>query len=343
MNIDEPTPNQFRVIKDDIEILDEIGKGGFGKVYKIRDNKNGGKIMAMKILLPIREIQPDPDNPGEPEQTIIRRFKKEISFAISIEHINIVRGYEPVIFESSIGYTMEFINGSNLDEYLYEFSGRMNPAEMRHIIQEMLEALVEIHRHNILHRDLKLANIILSENQKFKRVVKVADFGLIRDLDPNKQKLTRANTAVGTFGYLPPEYFFKGIFNEQSDLYACGLILYELISGKPRFDNSIQMPDELEQIKKVVYKHPKLKVAPEFEYLAKIAEKALSLNPEDRFESAQEMLDVVVGEKKIEQCKRPEQKHVSRQGFRINVYHIAIVLLVISAVLTVLILFTFNV
>ena len=262
------TPDEGR-----FKIISVLGTGAGGTVYRAEDRKMSGKEVALKVLSNIFAF----------EENTLERFKEEINICCNILHKNIVHAYEPVNHEGYLGYTMELIQGSDLGKM---FSSGQKPnfsfPEIDKIMTQLLEALSELHRLKIMHRDLKLENIILREDG----LVKLSDLGLVKRLEA--KGLTKPGKLLGTPQYMPPEYIESAKFDERSDIYACGIVLYELLSGERRLSDKKGI-DAINYLVQTNYKIPKLNLPPEQNKYYFILAKALDVNPQNRFQSAEEM------------------------------------------------------
>ena len=211
-------------------IINKLGKGGTCTVYKAIDIKTG-KIVALKMLL---------------EDQSVLRFKREFRSMSRLEHPNIANVYTYGEYENQAYFTMEFIEGGDLKEHFRkaqfkrENSGRQLPAnneEFKQIISlfcKICEPLEYIHSKKIVHRDLKPANIMMDINSN----IKLMDFGLIKETDIIQESLTRTGKFVGTVAYMSPEQGLGRTIDHRCDLYALGVILYEVFTCRLPFVGS---------------------------------------------------------------------------------------------------------
>jgi eukaryotic-like serine/threonine-protein kinase len=203
----------------DYEILEVLGAGGMGKIYKVR-NIISDRVEAMKVLLPNLE--------GDPE--LADRFFREIKVQASLEHPNIAALYTALRLENQLVMLMEYVEGITLDALLKQGPIPLDKA-VDYIVQ-VLSALsyAHAHAHGIVHRDLKPANMILTP----RGVVKLMDFGIAKlGVD---RKLTQTGATVGSLYYMSPEQI-KGAtdLDSRSDLYSLGVSLYEIVTGARPF------------------------------------------------------------------------------------------------------------
>jgi len=206
----------------DYQIVDTLGAGGMGKVFKVR-NTISDRIEAMKVLLP--------DLAGEPD--LADRFLREIKVLASLEHPNIAGLRTALRFENQLLMVMEFVEGETLDHRLEH--GPMPVGEAAYCIAQVLSALAYAHGRGVIHRDIKPANMMLTRDG----TVKLMDFGIAKSA--TDRKLTMTGTTMGSLYYMSPEQI-QGVqtLDARSDLYSVGVSLYELVTGKHPFDGDSQ-------------------------------------------------------------------------------------------------------
>ena len=199
------------------KILQLIGGGGMSNVYLAHDiilNRD----VAMKIL------RYDFTN----EEELHRRFQREALSATSLTHPNIVTVYDVGEDEDMHYIVMEYIKGKTLKQYIQEFSP-LSAARSVHIMKQLTSAITHAHENGIIHRDIKPQNILMDQEGN----VKITDFGIATSLGATSY--TQTNTVIGTVHYLSPEQARGGIATEKSDIYALGIVLYELLTGELPF------------------------------------------------------------------------------------------------------------
>ncbi len=206
------------------EIEERIGSGGMARVYKGQD-KVLNRTVAIKVLH--EHLADDP--------TFMQRFKQEAQFVASFNHPNIVQVYDFNMIErgeEKIFYmVMSYIPGKNLREILQDPEERLDDDRILQIALDLLNALSYAHARGMIHRDIKPANILFDERGN----AILTDFGIAR-MAQNSQ-LTQEGLAVGTPAYMSPEQAKGDIVDHRSDLYAMGVILYEMLTGCPPFDD----------------------------------------------------------------------------------------------------------
>ena len=199
----------------DIKML--IGDGGMANVYLAYD-RTLKRHVAIKMLR--YELSKD--------ERFIKRFKRESAQVINLDHPNIVHVYTVGDYKQQPFIVMEYVKGKTLKDYLREH-GALEPQTVIHIMTQLAEGVLYAHQNNIIHRDLKSQNIMITDDQ----VAKITDFGIA--LSSNEADMTQTNTIMGSVHYLAPELARGNLATERSDIYALGIILYELLTGDVPF------------------------------------------------------------------------------------------------------------
>ncbi|NVB41998.1 protein kinase [Pseudenhygromyxa sp. WMMC2535] len=262
------------MIHDRYQVEASIGAGGMGAVFRAR-HTGLDRPVAIKVLHP--EVGRDPG--------ISKRFDREATAASRLDHPNCVRVTDFGTLEGGGKYlVMEFLEGEELTDQL---TGAWPAGRAVALIDQVLLGLEHAHHFGIVHRDLKPENIYLTRDFRGDEVVKLVDFGIAKLLDGEgmHEKLTRAGVVFGTPRYMSPEQASGGKIDERTDLYAVGLILYELLAGRPPF-----VADETAQLLRmqILAPPPPLpeSVPPA---LAKIVERLLAKSKAERYASASEV------------------------------------------------------
>jgi predicted Zn-dependent peptidase len=201
-----------------------------GIVYKARDRETG-EVLAVKVLKP--EIAADTQ--------IIERFKNELRLAHQITHRNVARLYEFHRSGGAVHVSMEFVEGESLRSLLQR-SGKLPVPQVLELARQLAAGLAEAHRQTIAHRDLKPENIMLSTHGE----LKVMDFGISRSFAAD---VTSTGGIVGTPAYMAPEQAEGRAVDHRTDIYAFGLILYEMFTGTPAFTGDTAVTLALKQIR----------------------------------------------------------------------------------------------
>lgn len=265
-------------------VLSRLGRGGMADVYAARDT-DLDRDVAIKVLRP--DLARDRD--------YITRFRREAKAAAKLNHSNIVQIYEVGEDQSRHYIAQELVSGQNLREYV-EKHGAVEPKLAVEVLYGVACALDAAAIEGITHRDIKPENVMLSKSGG----VKVADFGLARlgnDVDGSRADLTQAGLTLGTPRYMSPEQVQGLTVDPRSDLYSLGVTMYHLLAGRPPFqaDDPLALAfahvnETPEPIDRVRGDHD----VPE--WLIAIVFKLLRKNPNERFQSAAELLDTLTGD-----------------------------------------------
>jgi serine/threonine protein kinase len=260
---------EFRGIPGRFKILSQIGIGGMGIVYKVRDLETG-EIVALKILKPA--IAADP---GMREE-----LRKEVCLARKVTHKNVCRIHEFYRSNAASCISMEFVDGETLLSRLRRV-GALPIRDSIEITRQICAGLREAHARGIVHRDLKPANIMIDQAG----VVKIMDFGIARLSQENGQ-VTR--TIVGTPEYMAPEQLELKAMGPRTDIYSLGLLLYEMITGSQAFTGDSMIAVALKQIRESP-KRPSEIVSTLSPALEAVILKCLRKNSDSRFQSIDQL------------------------------------------------------
>jgi serine/threonine protein kinase/tetratricopeptide (TPR) repeat protein len=200
------------------QIIEELGKGGMGRVYKALDTKINEKI-ALKLIKP--EIASD--------KNTITRFGNELKMARKISHRNVGTMYDIGEEKGTHFITMEYIPGENLKSMI-RMSGQLGVGTAIRIAKQVCEGLIEAHRMGVVHRDLKPGNIMIDRQGD----ARILDFGIARSL--GAKGITGAGVMIGTPEYMSPEQVEAKDIDQRSDIYSLGIILYEMLTGRVPFE-----------------------------------------------------------------------------------------------------------
>lgn len=213
-----PDAEELALLFPEFETFEAIGQGGMGAVYKTRQRELD-RTVAVKILPP--EIAADPE--------FTERFRREAATLARLDHPNIVRLFDYGQRECFAYFVMEFVDGVDLSRRIA--SGPMPAEDAFRIVGQICDALQHSHERGVLHRDIKPSNILIAADGR----VKVADFGLARLVQPEtgEGSLTRTRATLGTPRYMAPEQMAGAKETDQRvDIYALGVVLYELLTGE---------------------------------------------------------------------------------------------------------------
>ena len=255
-----------------------VGQGGMGKVYKAR-HLSLDRSVCIKLLKPA--LLEDP--------TLVGRFEREAKAASRLNHPNVIQVIDFGRTEDGGLYiAMEYVPGKDLRSILRD-EWPLDEARLCNIIAQVLSALGEAHAHNVIHRDLKPENIMIEPRRGEGEFVKVLDFGIAKILDSELPGLTRADVVCGTPQYMAPEQATGSQLDNRCDLYAVGVILYQLATGQLPFDG----PNSMDVLNKHVNDLPmpprqRQPNAPISEAMEKLILRALEKDPMDRPQTAEQ-------------------------------------------------------
>jgi serine/threonine protein kinase len=267
MSAETGTGTNKNVIAGRYEMLERIGQGGMSKVYKGRD-LSLDRIVAIKLLRDEYGANPD----------FVERFLREARSIASLTGDYIINIYDYGQDGDTYYIISEFVDGSDL-KALIQQSGRLSPERATEIMRNLLLALKPAHDAGIIHRDVKPQNILVSKNG----IAKLADFGIARVRD--SVQMTKTGAIMGTASYMSPEQARGEKVNHQADLYAAGIVLYEMLTGALPFHGDTTLDTLMAHLHQPI---PDLSGLPP--RLAKVTRRALAKTTAERYKSADEML-----------------------------------------------------
>ncbi len=214
------------------ELLERLGTGGMGEVWKAR-HLMLARDAAVKLILPER-LQ----GPMEERDAVVKRFLREAQVTAGLRSPHTVELYDfGIAADATFYYAMELLEGTNLEHFIYRF-GAIDPRRAVHWLQQACHSLGEAHARGLVHRDIKPSNLYICRYGRDVDFVKVLDFGLTRPAAPTSDaSLTSAGIHMGTPGYMPPEQVFGLTIDQRTDLYALGCVGYWLIAGQKPFES----------------------------------------------------------------------------------------------------------
>jgi serine/threonine protein kinase len=271
-----------RVINDRYRIVSALARGGMGTVYRANQAPLG-RLVALKVL--------DPNYKGDSDPEFHKRFFLEASIASKLTHPNTVTIFDYGKTDDDIFYiAMELLDGRTLHRALRD-EGPFPPERAMHIARQICRSLREAHGHGVIHRDLKPANVYLVEHGDERDFVKVLDFGLVKNVDDKGEELTHTGVFMGSPKYMSPEQIRGERVDGRVDIYALGVILFEMLTGKVPYDRpnsvNILMAHISEPIPSMASVNPKANVPAELEDLVRMC---LAKTPDERFSSMNEVL-----------------------------------------------------
>ena len=255
------------------EIISEIGRGAMGAVYKARDPLID-RLVALKTIT------------GGPtaQKNLLDRFYQEARSAGALQHPNIVTIYELGHEKNTPFIAMEYLEGESLDRIIDQKPVLPLSVKLGYIVR-VIDALAYAHQHNVVHRDVKPANIMVTKEG----VVKVVDFGIARLTD---MSMTQPNMMIGSRAYMSPQQYKGERADARSDIWALGVSLYELLAYRRPFTGD----SEAELMFHIIYEKPEdlLSLSPECtEELAPIVNKMLEKKSDDRYQTMEDVLHAI--------------------------------------------------
>jgi serine/threonine protein kinase/Flp pilus assembly protein TadD len=306
------------------QIIEELGRGGMGRVFRALDTKIDEEV-ALKLIRP--EIA---------DSRTIERFSNELKTARKISHKNVCRMYH-LSEESGIHYiTMEFVPGETLKDMI-RMTKQISIGGAVAIAEQVCEGMIDAHRLGVVHRDLKPQNIMIDRQGN----AKIMDFGIARFLE--KEGTTMPGTMVGTPEYMSPEQTEFGAVDRRSDIYSLGIILFEMLTGRVPFQGDTVIGTAIKHRSEPPPNPSKINPQVPSE-LSRVVLKCLEKSRERRYQSAEELLadlkkieaSLPAGEKVVP-IKRPitEKELTVRFGMKkVFVWALALLALIVIAVVT---------
>jgi serine/threonine protein kinase len=277
-----PDPLIGRVVNDRYRIVGTIARGGMGKVYRA-EQQPLGRLVALKVL--------SPNYTGDNDPEFHRRFFLEASIASKLSHPNTVTIFDYGKTEDDVYYiAMELLEGRTLHRLLRE-EAPLSAERTMHVARQICRSLREAHNLGVIHRDLKPANVFLLNHGDEADVVKVLDFGLVKNLLDKGEELTQTGLFMGSPKYMSPEQIRGDACDGRVDIYALGVMMYEMLTGKVPFDRqnsvNILMAHIHEEVPPLSRMNPNVHVPPALEALVR---KCMSKSTEGRYPSMEAVL-----------------------------------------------------
>jgi serine/threonine protein kinase/lipopolysaccharide biosynthesis regulator YciM len=260
------------LLAERFEILQLLGQGGMGAVYKARDTELE-RLVALKLIRP--ELASHPE--------ILRRFKQELILAREVTHRNVIRIFDLGQAQGIKFITMEYVEGRDLKSLIHE-KGKLTADEAVPITLQIAAALEAAHTAGVVHRDLKPQNVMSDKDGR----VYVMDFGIARSLE--HQGMTQTGALMGTPEYMSPEQAKGEKVDARSDLFALGIIFYEMLTGNSPFkaETAMAMMFKRTQVRATPLSQLNIGVPP---VISDIVSKCLEIKTEERYQSAREVIN----------------------------------------------------
>jgi eukaryotic-like serine/threonine-protein kinase len=273
------------LLADRYKATELLGAGSFAETYLGTDQQDGQSV-AIKVLRP--HLASDSNT--------LTRFEREARATSEIFHPNVVRTLDYNVADDPPFMVMEYVAGSDLKALIHE-RGTFSPPDAVTIAVQILAGLDAIHQFGMIHRDVKPHNVLIDEEHG----ARLCDFSIVRALD--QTGLTRTGVALGTASYMAPEQASGKEVTPAADLYATGIIMFEMLTGQVPFSGN----DPLEVLYQQVHKDPPSlrEINPAVpDWLEAITLRAMSKNPEDRYESANSMIQALNSGNGVEDATR---------------------------------------
>ncbi len=284
------------------EVVEELGKGGMGIVYRVFDKKIDEEV-ALKLLNP--EVSSD--------LKTIERFRNELKLARKISHKNVCRMYDLNEEKGTQYITMEYVSGEDLKSSIMRV-GHLSVGKAVSVTKQICDGLVEAHRLGVVHRDLKPQNIMVDKQGS----VRIMDFGIARSL--KKKGLTGTGIIIGTPEYMSPEQAEMKEIDQRSDVYSLGTILFEMVTGRVPFEGETPLGVAMKH-KSEPASDPRELNAQIPESLSRVILKCLEKKRENRYQEAEELLaELSLIEKELPTTERiiPKRKPVTRREITVK-------------------------
>lgn len=254
----------------------EIGRGGFGNVFRATDIALDRPV-AIKILDPLLMR----------DQHWVARFRSEARVMARLDHPNIVVIHEIGEENGHLYIAMKLVDGPDLSSYLHK-SGPLPWDTVTNFTNQIASALDYAHGQGVIHRDLKPGNILVNDSS-----VLLTDFGLAKIVQENTQSVSLTEGQAGTYNYIPPEIFNDQQAGPPADIYALGLVVYEMLTGSKLVDNTSTAAIIATHLKGVVIDQPLPESVPPG--VKEVLQTAVAINPTDRYASARLMAAALAG------------------------------------------------
>jgi serine/threonine protein kinase len=256
------------------EIVSELGRGGMGVVYK-------GYEPALTRYVAIKELSPSLAH----DQTLVERFLREARSMASLNDPHIIQIYLIGQDNNQPFFVMEFVDGESLSSAIKR-EGRLQVGDALKILHQSAKGLSVAHEHGVIHRDIKPGNLMLNQRGQ----IKIADFGIALANHDFNSKLTGTGEFVGTPGYLSPEVCLGKMVDQRSDIFALGIVLFEMLTGRTPFSDESPLKLMLDVVQSQIPDVRELNSDVDVE-VAAILSRMLEKDPNDRYQSTEALID----------------------------------------------------
>lgn len=261
-----------KILGSRYQIEASLGEGGMARVFKARDLKLH-RVVAVKVLHDFLTG----------DQGFVRRFRREAQAIANLSHPSIVNVYDSGEEDNIYYIIMECLEGKTLKDLIQQ-QGRLSPEDAAEIACQVCDALAHAHKHNIVHKDIKPQNIVITDDGR----VKVADFGIAQA--PSTATITHGEEVMGSAYYFSPEQARGTIVGRQSDLYSLGIVLYEMLTGKVPFEGESHVSVAIKHLQENIT--PPRQIAPDIPFeLERITLRAVQKDQSFRYQDADSFLD----------------------------------------------------
>src|SRR5713101_8100303 len=225
---------QIEILGDRYQLQDPIGRGGMATIYRGRDMRMD-RVVAIKVLREVYSTDPK----------FVTRFQREAKAASSLQHPNIVQVFDYGQTDGNYYIVMELVEGTDLRRYLRSRQGVLDIDRAVIIAHDVALGLGAAHRRGIVHRDVKPQNVLVGRDGS----IKLTDFGIASVYkDINDERLTTTGMTLGTVQYYPPEQAQGDIVSPAADVYSLGIVMYEMLTGRPPFDGDTPVAVAMQHI-----------------------------------------------------------------------------------------------
>ena len=267
-------------------IIEKIGEGGMATVYKAAHKTLPNMYRAIKVMHPALALDPN----------IRSKFLIEAQTLASLNHQNIVRIYDFLEHKGNLILVMEFVEGESLDSLIKNKTGPISEERTKYLFTQILDAIGYAHEKSVIHRDIKPANILIAKGDE----VKIIDFGIVKILQDDAQPgTTKSGTKIGTPIFMSPEQILARSVDQRSDIYALGVTLFQMVTGRSPYDHTLSEFEIQQQIVNEPLPKANTIYPAVSNHIQYIIDKATAKKKEDRFQNCAELKESILHPEKI--------------------------------------------